>query len=133
MYTKDERDRHMDTARRAKKQSEAARNKASEVVIPPGEEVPSPSPERLAASESAQEGDFSGPEESEESDIESVWSSEGEREQWKQMSYEERFAHLKGWMSCIRCPPTELIHEQVINWLICVLMTCTMCGYMSSL
>ena len=130
VYAKDERDRHMDTARRAKKQSEAARNKASEVVIPPGEEVPS-SPERLAASE--EEGDFSGPQESEESDTESVWSSEGEHERWKQMSYGERFAHCQGWVSCIRCPPTELIHEQVINWLIGVLTTCTMCGYMSSL
>jgi hypothetical protein len=82
---------------------------------------------------SEEEGDFSGPQESEESETESVWSSEGEHEQWKQMSYEERFAHCQGWVSCIRCPPTELIHEQVINWLICVLTTCTMCGYMSSL
>ena len=129
-YTKEQRVGDTIAARRDKKQSEAARNKASEVVIPPGEEAPS-SPERLAASE--EEGDFSGPQESEESDNESVWSSEGEREAWKMMSYEERLAHCQGWVSCIRCPPTELIHEQVINWLIGVLTTCTMCGYMSSL
>ena len=86
-------------------------------------EVPS-SPAHPASDEEGEqaeadegEGDFSGhtPPESEESDTESVWSSEGEHERWKQMSYGERFAHCQGWVSCIRCPPTELIHEQVIN------------------